>query len=82
MLDETALDFSETEVQQMLDNLDAFSPEEQAEILKITEILERRQHAKACIDDLIAFCQHMHDIGHNEFKQSLIVRDHDHRAFG
>jgi len=59
MLSDTPLDFTEYEVQQMLDNLDAFSPEEQAEILKITDILEKRQHANACIDDLIEFCKHM-----------------------
>ena len=59
MLNDIPLDFTELEVQQMLDNLDAFSPEEQAEILKITETLEKRQHAGACIDDLIEFCKHM-----------------------
>jgi len=53
------IDFTEEEIQFMLDNLDAYSPEEQAEIEKIADVLMARQHAQACQDDLIAFCKHM-----------------------
>lgn len=52
-------EFSEEEIQQLLDNLDNFSSEEQEEILKIAETLEARNHARACYNDLIAFCKHM-----------------------
>ena len=55
----SAQDFSEAEIQQMLDNLDAFSAQEQAEIYKIADILDQRQRAAACYDDLIEFCKHM-----------------------
>ena len=41
------LDFSEAEIQHMLDNLDSFTPEEQAGIAKIAAILEERQSASA-----------------------------------
>ncbi len=43
----------------MLDNLDSYSPEEQAEIDKIADILDSRKTARACYDDLIEFCKHM-----------------------
>jgi predicted phage terminase large subunit-like protein len=55
----SAQDFSEAEIQQMLDNLDAFSAQEQAEIYKIADILDQRQRAAACYDDLIEFCKHV-----------------------
>jgi predicted phage terminase large subunit-like protein len=55
----SAVEFTEDEIQLMLDNLDAYSPEEQAEIDKIADILARRQVADTCQNDLIAFCQHM-----------------------
>jgi len=55
----SAVEFTEDEIQLMLDNLDAYSPEEQAEIDKIADILTRRQVADTCQNDLIAFCQHM-----------------------
>ena len=51
--------FSEEEIQQMLDNLDSFSAQEQAEIFKIADILDKRRMAAACYDDLIEFCKHM-----------------------
>jgi predicted phage terminase large subunit-like protein len=54
-----ALDFSDADIQQMLDNLDAFTPEEQAEIEKLADILEERKAASACYNDLIEFCKHM-----------------------
>jgi predicted phage terminase large subunit-like protein len=55
----TISEFSEHEIQQMLDNLDSFTPEEQAEILKIADVLADRLHAQACYNDLLTFCKHM-----------------------
>lgn len=55
----TEEDFTDAEIQHMLDNLDSFSPEEQAEIAKIADILEQRERAAACYTDLIEFCKHM-----------------------
>ena len=52
-------DFTEEEIRLMLDNLDAYTPEEQAEISKIADILDSRQTASACSNDLIEFCRHM-----------------------
>ena len=40
---EAVLDFTDEEIQQMLDNLDSFSPEEQLEIEKIADVLGTRQ---------------------------------------
>jgi predicted phage terminase large subunit-like protein len=57
--DSAVLDFSQEEIQQMLDNIDSFSPEEQAEILKIAGVLEERQQSQRCQLDLIEFCKHM-----------------------
>jgi len=59
LINTTLLDFSPAEVQQLLDNIDHFAPEEQAEILKIASVLEERQRAQQCQDDLIEFCKHM-----------------------
>ena len=50
-----ALDFSEDEIQVMLDNLDKYTPEEVAEIDKMVDELATRQHNQAAYDDLIAF---------------------------
>ena len=58
-VDSALLDFTEEEVQLMLDNIDTYTPEEQAEIEKIADILSGRKLAKACYDDLIEFCKHM-----------------------
>ena len=55
----SADDFTEDEIRLMLDNLDAYEPEEQAEIEKIADIIDSRKTAKACFDDLIEFCKHM-----------------------
>ena len=52
-------DFSEDELEFLVDNLDQFSPEEQDEILKIADTLQKRALAKRCYDDLIEFCKHM-----------------------
>lgn len=53
------LDFTEAEIQLMLDNLDNYTPEEQAEIEKIADVLDARKTAQDCYNDLIAFCKHM-----------------------
>ena len=53
------LDFSETEIQQMLDNLDKFTPEEVQEVDRIVSELDKRKYTKAVYDDLIDFCKHM-----------------------
>jgi predicted phage terminase large subunit-like protein len=51
--------FTQEEIQLMLDNLDSYTPEEQAEIEKIADVLESRVYSQACQDDLIEFCKHM-----------------------
>ena len=56
---DAALDFSEEEVQQMLDNLDSFSPEEVAEIDRIIDELSSRQQNELAFNDLIEFCKRM-----------------------
>lgn len=53
------LDFTEEEIALMLERLDEFTPEEQAEIEKLTDVLEDRNRAAQCRNDLIAFCKHM-----------------------
>ena len=56
---EAALDFSEAEIEQMLANLDAFSPDEVAEIDRMVGELATRSANKKAYDDLIVFCKHM-----------------------
>ena len=56
---ELALDFSEEEVQQMLDNLDIYTPEEVAEINTLVDELAARKQNQAAYDDLIEFCKRM-----------------------
>ena len=56
---EMALGFSETEIEQMLSNLDSFSPDEIAEIDKMAGELGNRKANKAAYDDLIEFCKLM-----------------------
>lgn len=51
--------FTEDELQYMLENLDQYSPEEQAEIDKIADVLSKRSLTERCRKDLIAFCLHM-----------------------
>lgn len=52
-------DFTDEEVQLMLDNLDSYLPEEQIEIEKIADVLNSRKKATTCFNDLIEFCKHM-----------------------
>ena len=50
---------TDDEIKLLYDNLGSFSPAEQAQILSIASELERRNYAKKCQDDLIAFCKHI-----------------------
>ncbi len=54
-----ALDFTEEEIELMLDRLDEFSAQEQGELLKIADVLEQRKLASACRNDVIEFCRAM-----------------------
>ena len=56
---EPALDFTEEEVQQMLDNLDKYTPEEIVEIDRIVDELAQRRLNTAAYNDLIEFCKRM-----------------------
>ena len=55
----TSLDFTESEIEHMLANLDAFSPEEVAEIDRLVDELSARQQKEVAYKDLIEFCKHM-----------------------
>lgn len=52
-------DLTEEEINELVEHIDEFDPHEQAEILDIAATLADRKQAKACYDDLIAFCKHM-----------------------
>lgn len=52
-------DFTDAEIEEILENLDTFTPDEQREILDIAGTLEQRKRATACYNDLIAFCKHI-----------------------
>ena len=54
-----AVDFTDSEIQAMLDNLDQYTDDEVAEIHKIVDEIDNRTRIKALYDDLIAFCKHM-----------------------
>ena len=54
-----AFDFTEEDIQLMLDNLDVYTPEEIAEIDRLAGELTTRSEYKKIYDDLIAFCRHM-----------------------
>ena len=54
-----AVDFTDSEIQAMLDNLDHYTDEEVVEIHKIVDEIDKRQRIKVLYDDLIAFCKHM-----------------------
>src|SRR6056300_1673047 len=53
------LGFTEAEIEHMLTNLDAFSPEEVAEIDKLVDELNNRRRNEAAYADLIELCKHM-----------------------
>lgn len=54
-------DFTDTELQQMLENIDVYTDVEMAEIIKLVDELARRKYVNGCHDDLIEFCKHMQD---------------------
>ncbi len=54
-----ALDFDEADIEAMLANLDAFSPEEVAEIDRMVDELQNRAINSSAYDDLIEFCKLM-----------------------
>ena len=53
------MDFSLEDIQQVLENLDKFDPQELGEIDKIVEELASRQRNDNAKDDLIEFCKRM-----------------------
>tara|TARA_R110000824_G_scaffold31626_1_gene102638 strand:- start:1317 stop:2879 length:1563 start_codon:yes stop_codon:yes gene_type:complete len=52
-------DFTESDIQVMLDNLDKYTPQELSDINTIVDELSTRNYNQKAYDDLIAFCQHM-----------------------
>jgi len=58
-MSEVALDFTEEEIQVMLDNLDEYTPDEVVEIDKLVGELDARKRNKLAYDDLIEFCKAM-----------------------
>lgn len=54
-----AVDFTDSEIQAMLDNLDRYTDDEVAEIHKIVDEIDNRTRIQKLYDDLIAFCKHM-----------------------
>ena len=58
-MNKPVLDFTEEEIQQMLDNLDQYSTEEVAEIDRMVDELSTRKVNQASYDDLIEFCKAM-----------------------
>jgi predicted phage terminase large subunit-like protein len=52
-------DFTQEEIDYMLEHLDEFAPEEQTEIVQIADTLEKRTDSKRCREDLIEFCKKM-----------------------
>ena len=57
---EDTLDFSEEEIQQMLDNLDSFSVDEVVEIDRIVDELAVRNQNELAYNDLLEFCKRLH----------------------
>lgn len=55
----TIPDLSEADIDLLLQNLDSLSPEEQEELLEVTEVLAERKRSQAARDDLIEFCKAM-----------------------
>jgi len=58
-MSEVAFDFTEEEIQVMLDNLDEYTPDEVMEIDKLVDELDARKKNKLAYDDLIEFCKAM-----------------------
>lgn len=60
-MSDPTLDFSATDIKQLLDNLENFTPDEVAEIYSLAEELEERQVVSRCSGDLLEFTMHMDD---------------------
>jgi predicted phage terminase large subunit-like protein len=58
-MSEPALDFTEQEVQKMLENLDIYTADEVVEIDRLVDELAARKKNKDAFDDLIEFCKRM-----------------------
>ena len=55
----TPVSFTSVEIDLLLQNINAYTSEEQEEILRIVEELETQQRAEAAYKDLIEFCKQM-----------------------
>src|SRR6056300_1616617 len=55
----TMTDFSDLDLQHVLDNIDKFSENEIEEITRIVDEMHRRKRVKTVQDDLITFCKHI-----------------------
>ena len=58
-MNNAAVDFTQQEIQHMLDNIDEFSPDEVVEIERLVDELDKRRTVKAAYNDLIEFCKLM-----------------------
>ena len=58
-MSEPALDFTEQEVQTMLENLDIYTADEVVEIDRLVDELAARKRNKDAFDDVIEFCKRM-----------------------
>ena len=67
--------FTEEELQQMLENIDSFTPEEALEIDKLVDELSDRKNKQAARDDLIAFCLYI-DSTYKVGRHHRILADH------
>ena len=52
-------DLTDEEIDFLVEHIDQFSPDEQAEILVASDVLAQRRHSASCQTDLIEFCKHM-----------------------
>tara|TARA_R110000751_G_scaffold58866_2_gene123964 strand:- start:573 stop:2129 length:1557 start_codon:yes stop_codon:yes gene_type:complete len=59
MMTELSTDFSEGDIQQMLNNIDAFSQDEVFELDRLVEEIETRKQNTLAYNDLIEFCKRM-----------------------
>ena len=79
-------EFTAEEVDLLLQNLDTYTAEEQAEIYKIVEELEARKRAEAAAKDLIDFCCAMqpdYKVGkHHRILADLLMEIEKGRSYG
>lgn len=52
-------EFTKEDLDLLLANIDKLTDAEVAEVLEIAEVLEQREYARTCQDDLLTFCQHV-----------------------